>query len=115
MIVKSHRLKRAILAALADEEMVKIMNCVMYNSKSFNDIILENNDIPRTTTFRKIKWLLNEHILIVDKVIIIISLYHSTLKAISVRYENKGVIVEAEQNFDIAKKWIENFFSLDFS
>jgi hypothetical protein len=51
MIVKSHSLKRALLTALADEEMVKIMNFVMYNSKSFNDIVLENNDIPRTTTF----------------------------------------------------------------
>jgi hypothetical protein len=41
------------------------------------------------------------------------SLYHSTLKAINVRYENNDVIVEAEQNFDIAKKWLEKFFSLD--
>jgi hypothetical protein len=40
MIVKSHRVKRALVAALADEDMVKIMNCVMYNSKSFNDIVL---------------------------------------------------------------------------
>ncbi len=90
----------------------------MYNSKSFNDIVLENNEIPRTTAFRKIRWLLNEQILIVDKIIITeagkrFSLYHSTLKAINVKYENKDVIVEAEQNFDIAKKWIEKFFSLD--
>src|SRR5215472_18703960 len=96
MIVKSHSLKRALLTALADEEMVKIMNFVMYNSKSFNNIVLENHDIPRTTTFRKIKWLLNEHILIVDRIIITeqgrkFSLYHSTLKSISVRYENKTV------------------------
>jgi len=116
MIVKSHSLKRALLTALADEEMVKIMNFVMYNSKSFNDILLENNDIP--TTFRKIKWLLNEHIPIVDRIIITevgkkFSLYHSTLKSNSVRYENKTVLVEAEQNLDIAKKWIEKFFSLD--
>lgn len=118
MIVKSQRIKRALLSALADEEMVKIMNCVMYNSKSFNDIVLENNKIPRTTAFRKIRWLLNEQILIVDKIMIAeagkkFSLYHSTLKAINVKYENKDVIVEAEQNFDIAKKWIEKFFSLD--
>jgi hypothetical protein len=108
MIVKSHSLKRALLTALADEEMVKIMNCVMYNSKSSNDIVLENT---RTTTFRKIKWLLNQHIL--TEAGKKFSLYHSPLKAISVRYENKAVIVEAEQNFDIAKKWIEK--SLDFS
>ena len=29
MIIKSQRVKRALVAALADEEMIKIMNCVM--------------------------------------------------------------------------------------
>jgi len=33
-----------------------------------------------------------------------VRLYHRTLKPINGRYENKDVIVEAEQNFDIAKK-----------
>ncbi|HET7390801.1 MAG TPA: hypothetical protein VI278_05640 [Nitrososphaeraceae archaeon] len=118
MIIKSQRKKNALLTALADEEMVKIMNSVMHNSKSFNDITVENSDIPRTTAFRKIKWLLNQEILVVDKIIITsegkkFSLYHSTLKAINVKYENNDVIVEAEENFDIAKKWIAKFFSLD--
>ena len=89
MIIKSQRKKNALLTALADEEMVKIMNCVMYHSKSFNDITAENNDIPRTTAFRKIKWLLNQEILIV---------------------ENNEVIVEAEQNINIAKRWVAKFF-----
>ena len=118
MIIKSQRIKNALLTALADEEMVKIMNCVMNQSKSFNDITAENRDIPHTTAFRKIKWLLNNEFLIVDKIIITpagkkFSLYHSTLKAINVKYENTNVIVEADQNFDIPKKWVANFFSLD--
>ena len=92
MIIKSQRKKNALLTALADEEMVKIMNCVMYHSKSFNDITAENNDIPRTTAFRKIKWLLNQEILIV---------------------ENNEVIVETEQNINIAKRGVAKFFSLD--
>ena len=118
MIIKSPRKKNALLTALADEEMVKIMNCVMHRSKSFNDIAAENSDIPRTTVFRKIKWLLNQGILIVDNIVITkegkkFSIYHSTLRAITVKYENNDVIVEAEQNFDITKKWIMKFFSLD--
>ena len=118
MIIKSQRKKNALLTALADEEMVKIMNSVMHNSKSFNDITTENSDIPRTTAFRKTKWLLNKEFVIVDEIIITptgkqFSLYHSTLKAINVKYENNNVIVEAEQNFDIPKKWVANFFSLD--
>jgi len=42
-----------------------------------------------------------------------VRLYDRTLKPINVRYENKDVIDEAEQNFDIAKKWIKKFLSLD--
>jgi predicted transcriptional regulator len=109
---------RALLIALADEQMIKIMDCVMVHSKSFNDIIAENSNISRTTAFRKIKWLLKEGLIIVDKIVLTpdgkkFSLYHSTLKAINAKYEANSVSVEAEPNFDIAKKWIEKFFSLD--
>jgi hypothetical protein len=118
MIIKSQRIKNAVLTALADEEMVKIMNCVMHRSKSFNDIIAENTLIPRTTAFRKIKWMLEKELLIVDRIVITeagkkFSLYHSTLRAINVKYENNDVTVEAEQNFDIAKKWVAKFFTLE--
>ena len=43
MIVKSQRAKKAILASLADEEMVKILDSLMFHSKSINDIIRETN------------------------------------------------------------------------
>mgnify|MGYP006951081232 CR=1 FL=1 len=70
MIIKSQRKKNALLTALADEKMFKIMNSVMHNSKSFNDITTENSDILLTTAFRKTKWLLNQEILVVDKIVI---------------------------------------------
>src|SRR5215467_5469762 len=96
MIIKSQRIKRALLTALADEEMLKIMHCVIDHSKSFNDIIAENSSIPRTTAFRKIKWLLKEGLIIVDKIILTsdgkkFSLYHSTLKAINAKYDADNV------------------------
>ena len=52
-------------------------------------ISAENNDIPRTMVFRKIQLLLNQEILIV---------------------ENNEVIVEAEKNINIAKRWVAKFF-----
>jgi predicted transcriptional regulator len=118
MIIKSQRIKKALLIALADDEMIRIMNSVMNNSKSFNDIITENNTISRTTAFRKLKWLLKEGLIIVDKIVLAsdgrkFSLYHSTLKAINAKYELNNIIVEAEPNFDITKRWIQEFFSLD--
>jgi predicted transcriptional regulator len=118
MIIKSQRIKKALLIALADDEMIKIMNSVMNNSKSFNEIVTENNMISRTTAFRKLKWLLKEGLIIVDRIVLApdgrkFSLYHSTLKAIEAKYESNNINVEAEPNFDITKKWIEKFFSLD--
>ena len=57
--IKNERSKRAILAALADAELQKILDATMYNSKSVNQIIRETN-IPHTTAYRKIKWLVEE-------------------------------------------------------
>jgi predicted transcriptional regulator len=117
MIVKSQRAKKAILASLADEEMVKILDSLMYHSKSINDVIKETN-IAHTTCYRKTNWLLKEGLLIVDKIIITpegkrFSLFHSVLKSINIKYESNNVIVEAEQNFDTVKKTMERFYSLE--
>ncbi|MDW0178082.1 MAG: hypothetical protein QOK80_05725 [Nitrososphaeraceae archaeon] len=67
MIVKNNQLKQDILTALADKEMLKILNLSMYNSKSVNDIIRES-EIIYTTIYRKIKWLLDKELLVVDKI-----------------------------------------------
>ena len=117
MIIQSQSAKKAIRAALADEEMMKILDSIMYNSKSIGDIAREKN-IPHTTCYRKTKWLLNEGLIIVDKIIITpegkkFSLYHSVLKSITVKYESENMIIEAEQNFDIIKKTMARFYSLE--
>ena len=97
--------------------MKQILDSAMKQSKSANEILKETH-ISHSSGWRKIKWLLNEGLMILDKIIITpdgkkFSLYHSTLKAINAKYEVDNVSVEAEPNFDIAKKWIEKFFSLD--
>ena len=117
MIVQSQRAKKAILAALADEEMTKILDSIMYHSKSIADITRENN-IAHTTCYRKTKWLINEGLVSVDKIVITpegkkFSLYYSVFKSINVKYESNNVIVEAEQNFDIVKRAMARFYSLE--
>jgi len=117
MIIKGQKLKQAILAALADEEIIKILDCAMYHSKSVNDVIKEC-DIPHTTAYRKIKWLLDEGLIVIDKVQITqdgkkLSLFRSVLKALNIKYEYNSVIIEADQNLSIVEKITERFFSLD--
>lgn len=117
MIIKGERLKCAILAALADTELQQILDAVMHESKSVNHIILETN-ISHTTAYRKIKWLIEEKLLIVDKIEITeegkkSSFFRTILKSFNVKYEYKNVIIEAEQNVDTLRKVTERFFSID--
>ena len=116
MIIKGERLKLAILSVLDDIELQKILDAAMYQSKSANQIILETN-ISHTTAYRKIRWLVEEKLLIIDKIEITedgkkSSLFRTILKSFSVKYEYNNVVIEAEQNVD-TQKVTEWFFSLD--
>jgi predicted methyltransferase len=116
MIVKGERLKRAILLALADTELQRIMDAAVYQSKSVNQIIQESN-VSHSTAYRKIRWLVEEKLLIIDKIEITedgkkSSLFRSTLKSFNIKYEDSNLLVEAEQNFDALRKITENFFTL---
>ena len=78
-IVKSHEV-RVVLTALADNKMMKILDSATNQSKSVNEILKETN-VTHSTGFRKIKWLLNEDLIKLDKIIITpdgkkFSLYH---------------------------------------
>lgn len=119
MIIKSERLKRAILTSLADTDLQRILDVAMYQSKSGNQIIKETN-ISHTTAYRKIKWLLQEKLLIVDKVQLTedgekSSFFRTVPRSLNVRYKCNSVVIEAEQNIDILKGITQKFFSLDDS
>lgn len=117
MKITNERAKKAILTALADEEMVKILDCVMDVQMSVNDIMREKK-IPYTTAYRKTKWLLDEGLLVVSKINIApdgkkSSLVHTVLKSITVGYSKETISIEAEQNYDVMKKVMTKFFSLE--
>jgi len=72
--------------------------------------------MPHTTAYRKIKWLVDEKLLVVDKVSINAevkkySLFHSVFRSLIVRYENNKILIEAEQNIDPVNRLTERFFS----
>jgi len=118
MIISNQKIKKAITIALADEDMMKIMNSVTDESKSLRSIMIERN-IAYTTAYRKTKWLLNQSLLVVDRFEITpdgkkSSLVRSTLRSITVKYEEDGTVsVEAEENVNALKKVMKNFLSFE--
>ncbi|HEY7695808.1 MAG TPA: hypothetical protein VH797_06905 [Nitrososphaeraceae archaeon] len=116
MIINNNELKMSILSALADKEMLKILDLSMYTSKSVNDI-LRDSDISYTTVYRKIKWLLDKELLVVDKINISsegkkYTTFRSVLKSLVIRYKQNEIIVEAEKNVDLVGKMGGHFFSI---
>ncbi len=116
MILDSQKIKNAILTALADPEIVSIIDTTMNQSKSVCDIIRETK-MSHTSAYRKIKWLVDEKLLLVDKIFVSdegkkYSLFHSVFRSIIVRYENNKFMIEAEQNINPINSLTERFFSL---
>ena len=109
-------LKQAVLAALADTDMIKILDCAMFKEKSVNDVIKEC-DIPHTTAYRKIKYLLDQGLLICTRMEFTedgkkFSLFNSVFKLLNVKYEYNRLVVQGEYNIDPIEKISQKLFSI---
>lgn len=117
MQIKNEKLKKAILSALADEEMLKIINISKESLTSGNEII-KKLDMSHSTAYRKIKWMLDNELLIVEKMEFTpdgkkFSLFRSTIVSANIRYEGKSIMVEAEKNANVFENTTKCFFSLE--
>jgi DNA-binding transcriptional ArsR family regulator len=116
MQLEGEQIKSAVLTVLADPEMVRIIDSTMNQTKSVYDIIMETK-MPHTTAYRKIKWLVDNKLLVIDRISITeegkrYSLFHSVFRSINVKYENNKIVIEAEQNIDPVDRLTERFFSI---
>jgi predicted transcriptional regulator len=116
VIVMQERFKHAILTALADNEMVKILDCATFRPASVNEVIRDTG-ISHSTAYRKIKWMLEEGLLLTEKITITddgkkFSLFRSTLRSIVTKYDHGEITVEVEYNINVVEKTAEWLFSL---
>lgn len=119
MIIKSEKLKKAILTALADKEMLDILNESMDKLVTGTDIVKKFN-IPHSTAYRKIKWMLDHDLLVVVRMGFTndgkkYSLFRSTIRSVNVSYKKNEVTVESSKNVDPIENTAKNFFSLEDS
>ncbi len=116
IVVERDRFRQAILVAVADKEMVKILECAMFHSKSVNDVIRETG-VSHSTAYRKIRWMLEQGLLFTEKIDITpdgkkFSLFRSTVKSINIRYEHGIMTVQVEYNINTLERTAERLFSL---
>jgi predicted transcriptional regulator len=116
IIVMRDRFKHAILTALADNEMVKILESATFRPTSVNEVIRDTG-ISHSTAYRKIKWMLEEGLLFAEKISITddgkkFSLFRSTLRSIVTKYDQGKMSVQVEYNIDVLERTAERLFSL---
>lgn len=117
MIITNEKFKQVLLNALSDEDIVKIFNSTKQNSKSVLTLIKLHN-ISHSTIYRKIRWMLENNLLVTDKIEIRedgkkFSLFKSTIKSIKVNYEDDNVSVEVEENTNKLDLAAKDFLSIE--
>jgi predicted transcriptional regulator len=116
MEIKDKKRKSAILSALADDEMIKILNATKNEAKSAL-MIMKMHDITHSTAYRKIKWLLENGLIVVEKIKITddgkkFSLLRSTLESVQVTYEDE-VKIHIKENVNKVKLTAKQVFSME--
>jgi len=117
LIITNKKSKQILLNALSDEDIVKILNSTKQSSKSV-PTLMELHGISHSTIYRKIKWMLENNLLVTDKIEIRedgkkFSLFKSTIKSINVNYQNDAVTVEVQYNTNRLDHAAKEFFSME--
>lgn len=99
---------QALVQGLADEYSRKIILSAIPAAKSVEDMSREN-DIPLSTTYRRVHELLDSQILVVERIIVTpegkkYELLRSAYRAIGVTFDGGQMRVEATVNEDVADK-----------
>ncbi len=102
MIIKDEKHKTAIAHALIDEYSRKILNSTMENSKSVMDIMREQK-IPMTSAYRRIKLLLDNKLIKVEKSLLTDDgkryyLYRSAIKSVIINYIDGNLFLDITPN-----------------
>jgi DNA-binding Lrp family transcriptional regulator len=99
---------QALVHGLADEYSRKILLSAIPVAKSVEDISREN-DIPLSTAYRRVHELLDEQILVIERIIVTpegkkYELVRSSYRAINVTFDGGKMKVEAVINEEVAEK-----------
>tara|TARA_B100001179_G_C18599244_1_gene409117 strand:+ start:1360 stop:1734 length:375 start_codon:yes stop_codon:yes gene_type:complete len=102
LIIKDEKHKIAIANALIDEYSRKILNSTMENSKSVMDIMREQ-EIPMTSAYRRIKLLLDNKLIKVEKSLLTDDgkryyLYRSAIKSVIINYIDGNLFLDITPN-----------------
>ncbi|MEX0855038.1 MAG: hypothetical protein WD018_04645 [Nitrosopumilaceae archaeon] len=117
MIIQNQNIRRNILSALSDEHMSKILESTSVCEKTVFEIMQEQS-MPHSTAYRKIKQLLKYGLLALYRSKITdgkkVAFYKSTFRSIQINYSGSSEYkIEATSNSDVLEKISKRFYDFD--
>jgi DNA-binding transcriptional ArsR family regulator len=116
MIIRDKKMINVILTVLADEESRDIFNMIKEKPVSANEL-LRDTKIPHTSFYRKINWMLDNKLVIIDSVQETkegkkYSMFRAIFNDITIKLHRDVITIEATPTVDLAKIIANEFFGL---
>ena len=116
MRLRDKKMINAILTVLADKELREIFNIIQEKSLSAQDII-KYTKIPHTSFYRKINWMLENKLVIIDNVQETkdgkkYSMFKSIFNDINLKMESNLITIDVTPTVDVAEIIAKEFFGL---
>lgn len=116
LLIKDKKMINVILTVLADEELRDIFNIMKEKSVSAQEI-LKNTKIPHTSFYRKINWMLENKLVIIDSVQETkdgkkYSMFRAIFDDITIKLQRDIITIEATPTVDLAEIIANEFFEM---
>jgi DNA-binding Lrp family transcriptional regulator len=115
-LITNQRTIHALTHSLSDDYSTRILISAVLKGKSVEDLSREN-DIPLSTCYRRVHELLEDGMLVVERIVVTpdgkkYELLRSAFKSMSLRLENGQIVVDAIENEEIADKLHEMWMAV---
>ena len=116
MIIRDKKMINVILTVLADEELREIFNIIKEKPVSAQEI-LRSTKIPHTSFYRKINWMLDNKLVIIDSIQETkdgkkYSMFRAIFNDITIKLHSDIITIEAVPTVDLAELTANEFFEL---
>jgi hypothetical protein len=116
LIIRDKKMINVILSVVADEEMRDIFNIIKERPVSAHDI-LKFTKIPHTSFYRKIKWMLDNKLVIIDSVQETkdgkkYSMFKAIFNDLTIKLQRDIITIEAIPTVDLANIIANEFFEM---
>ena len=116
LLIRDKKIINAILTVLADEELRDIFNIIKEKPVSAQEL-LKNTKIPHTSFYRKINWMLENKLVIIDSVQETkdgkkYSMFRASFDDITIKSQRDIITIEASPTVDLAEIIANEFFEM---